>query len=194
MAEVIFTSILAFVSTNLDDIFILMLFFGSKRYTSRDIFLGQYIGISSLVVISFILSLAGYIIDQRYIGFLGLFPVYLAIKQFIQLLKPDAEDEPKIDFSKTGMLAVAGVTIANGADNIGVYVPLFATQQNYEIVFTTIVFMIMTYVWCFLGGYLAKHPLLSKPIDRFGHLVMPVVLLMLGVYILYESKVITLFD
>ena len=39
----------AFVSTNIDDLFILMVFFATPRFPSSQIVLGQYIGIGSLI-------------------------------------------------------------------------------------------------------------------------------------------------
>jgi cadmium resistance protein CadD (predicted permease) len=85
--EFIVTSLLAFVSTNIDDIFILTLFFGNKRFKTREIIIGQYLGIISLIAISFVASLAGLVIDKMYIGLLGLLPIYLGIKGFIELFR-----------------------------------------------------------------------------------------------------------
>ena len=76
--ETILTSIIAFASTNIDDLFILTLFFGDKRYKPLDIYLGQYLGIIVLIAISVSGSLIGNFIDSKYIGLLGLFPIYLA--------------------------------------------------------------------------------------------------------------------
>lgn len=193
MTEVLITSLLASVSTNIDDIFILMLFFGSKKYSSTQIFLGQYLGIAALVIVSYIFAQIGNFIDPRYIGLLGLFPIYLAIRQCISLLKSGAAEDSNVDPDKAGILAVAGVTIANGSDNIGVYVPLFATLSNSQMIMLITVFLIMTFVWCVIGKYLARHPLLAKSIARFGHIVMPIILFLLGVYILFESKAVYLF-
>lgn len=193
MLETIITSILAFASTNLDDIFILMLFFGSKRFTVSKIIIGQYIGIGALVIASLLLSLIGNFIDPRYIGFLGLFPIYLAIKQFIELIRSkDSETEINLDKKGNDLLILAGVTIANGSDNIGVYVPLFTEMTSAEKTIMMVVFVIMTGVWCLAGWYLSQRPLMAKAIERYGHFIMPVVLLLLGIFILIESDALTL--
>jgi cadmium resistance protein CadD (predicted permease) len=184
--EMIITSILAFISTNIDDIFILMLFYGSRRFKSSTIMLGQYLGIASLVAIALVGSFVGNFIDQRYIGLLGLFPIYLAVKGFIALLKHE-ESEVDVDTKATGIISIAGVTIANGADNLGVYIPLFTTMTYIEKIQMIIIFGIMTYGWCMTGKYLSSRPLIAKQIDRFGHIIMPVVLLLLGVFIIIES-------
>ena len=125
------TSLLAFVSTNVDDLFILTLFFGSKKISAPRIIAGQYLGIATLVVISLLTAYVGNFIDQRFIGVLGLFPIFLAAKQVLGLIKPDEQQGEDDVALKASIFAVAGVTIANGADNIGVYVPLLTTMSQY---------------------------------------------------------------
>jgi len=112
--EIFFTSLIAFASTNLDDIFILILFFGDKRFKTRDVYLGQYLGIIMLIGASILGSLAGNFIDSKYIGLLGLFPIYLGLKQILFLIKKKNEEglsENEVQL-KTGFLAVATVTVA----------------------------------------------------------------------------------
>jgi len=195
MLQNLITSILAFASTNVDDIFILMLFFGGRRLRSSSIVLGQYLGIAALVVTSFAGAYLGGFFDPRYVGFLGLFPIYLAVKQFIALLKArsgeaEEEEEPEVNAAGifSGILAVAGVTVANGADNIGVYIPLLATMTAAAKTQMIVVFFAMTYVWCALAKYLAARPIIARQLSRYGHIIMPVVLLALGIYILWESN------
>ena len=130
--DTILTSVLAFISTNIDDIFILMLFYGSRRFKPATIMSGQYLGIISLIAISLIGSYIGNFLDPRYVGLLGLFPIYLAVKGFIALFKHNEEDEPDVEARATGVFSIAGVTIANGADNIGVYVPLMSTMTQVQ--------------------------------------------------------------
>jgi cadmium resistance protein CadD (predicted permease) len=189
--QIIITSVLAFISTNIDDIFILTLFYGNRRFKSTEIVIGQLLGISTLIGISIIASLAGLIIDKAYIGLLGFLPIYLGIKSLWHALKK-SDDETTDNFeiaqhSKRHVLGIAGVTIANGGDNVGIYIPLFAALSYADEVVTIVVFLLMTLVWCALAKYLTDHPYVAKIIDRYGHIVAPVVLVFLGIFILYES-------
>ena len=70
----VLTSIVAFVSTNVDDIFLLMLFFGNRKYRRGQVVAGQYLGFSALIGLSLIGSLAGMVIDSKYIGLMGILP------------------------------------------------------------------------------------------------------------------------
>ena len=62
----------AFVATNIDDIFVLTLFFSSSNFHKVQVVVGQYLGIGLLVVISSLGSLLALVIPQYIIGLLGL--------------------------------------------------------------------------------------------------------------------------
>jgi cadmium resistance transport/sequestration family protein len=194
--ETLITSILTFASTNIDDIFVLILFFATGRFKSPQIFAGQYLGILFLVFVGLIGSMVGNFVDLRYIGLFGLFPIYLGVKQFYELAR---EEEPldqneKLNSKGNGIMAVALVTIANGGDNIGVYIPLLATFSKTEKIVLFVVFSCMVFLWCFLARYLAKHPMLANSLSKYAHIIMPVVLILLGIFILAESKTYTLLN
>jgi len=80
-------------------------------------------------------------------------------------------------------LAVAGVTVANGGDNLGAYIPLFASAPAAVLGYAAI-FAVLTGVWCALGHWLATHRALSGPIRRYGPVALPLVLIGLGLHIL----------
>jgi cadmium resistance transport/sequestration family protein len=197
--EIVIASILAFATTNIDDIFILTLFFGSPKYASRDIVLGQYLGIGTLIAISFAGSFIGLVIDPKYIGLLGLIPIYIGIKSAVNINRQEEEqpdlkekaDQAKNHFQKT--LSVASVTIANGGDNISIYIPLFATLTIPGKLTMTLIFLLMTAVWCLAAKYLGKRPLVQQTVEKYGHLITPFVFILLGIYIIYESKTLELF-
>jgi cadmium resistance protein CadD (predicted permease) len=78
--ELLLTSVIAFVSTNIDDLFILTLFFGGKEFKAGEIIAGQLMGITTLIVLSLLGSLAALFVDPAYLGLLGLIPIYLGVK------------------------------------------------------------------------------------------------------------------
>ena len=81
------------------------------------------------------------------------------------------------------MLAVAAVTIANGGDNLAVYVPLFAAQSSEVVVFAA-VFAVMTALWCALGLALVRNRWVGERVSRVAQRMFPFVLIALGLYIL----------
>ena len=194
--ELILISIIAFASTNIDDIFILMLFFANKEYKTKQIVLGQCLGIGVLITISLIGSLIGLLIDPKFIGLLGLIPVYFGIRDIIQLIsnkENSDQEEEKLNVRKSNRtLSVAAVTIANGGDNIGIYIPLFATLLKHEKAVMISIFLFMVALWCFVAKYLSKHQTIARSIGKYGHIITPVVFILLGIYILFETGSFTL--
>ena len=190
--ELVIASIAAFASTNIDDIFVLVLFFGNKAYKTKEIVIGQYLGIGALITISFAGSFLSLLIDKAYIGLLGLIPIFLGIKSLIGYLKKRRiarkESTQKINAVSNGsMFAVAAVTFANGGDNIGIYIPLFTTLTLTGKLVMISIFLFMVAAWCYVGRYLSRHPSVARIIDKYGHIATPLVLILLGLYILYES-------
>ena len=186
----------AFISTNIDDIFLLIVFFSnSLKFSKYQVVIGQYIGIGLLIAISIIASFISLVIPSFLIGFMGLIPITIGIKKLRVYYKKKKETDPnstKYKFTKNGsalsFLSVAVVTFSNGGDNIGIYTPLFASNNIIgQIVILVVLFLIMTAVWCSIGYYLVNHSFLADHIRRIGHLILPFVLIALGIYIMIEE-------
>jgi cadmium resistance protein CadD (predicted permease) len=183
-------AVVMFVSTNIDDIFVLMLFFADRSFTPLQVVVGQYVGIGLLVGVSIIVSLAALLVPAQIIGLLGFVPIVLGIKKLLDLRrqKLDIEQEAVITSrSSLRWLTVSAITVSNGGDNIGVYVPLFANSSLNEIVLIAIIFALLIAVWCVIGYALVKAPLIGDPLRRYGHRILSFVLIGLGLYILAEA-------
>ena len=182
----------AFVATNMDDIFVLMLFFSTLNFRKGQVVIGQYFGIGLLVLISTLGSLLALVVPQYIIGLLGLVPISIGIIRLIQLRKKNNSISEKTSqisrWSHLPILTVGAVTFSNGGDNIGIYTPLFAKYSLAgEVIFISLIFMIMTGFWCVAAYYLVRHPLIASRIKKTGHIIFPCVLIGLGIYILVSS-------
>lgn len=195
----------SFIVTNIDDIFVLMLLFSQassqakasngrtvkgNRIYPKDIVIGQYLGFALLVLISLLATFGVTLIPDQWVGLLGLIPIYLGVKLFI---KGEDEDEGAIlsslnKFNKF-YLSVAFITFANGGDNIGIYVPLFSTLNNNQLVITVVTFFIMVAVWCLIGYRLARFRYVSETLEKYGRWVIPIVFIGLGFYIMAENNI-----
>jgi cadmium resistance protein CadD (predicted permease) len=182
-----------FVSTDIDDLFALVGFFADPKFKVRHIAVGQYLGIAGLYGGSVVASMLSLVISPAYIGLLGLAPIVIGLKKAWALRKgfkaseEELNDHEKASAGHGNVLAVAVVTLANGADNISVYTPLFATRPGYEIALIGVVFAIMTLIWLAAAYWLTRHPTIGAPIRTYGHRVVPFVLILLGVLVLYDS-------
>ncbi|SHK37032.1 cadmium resistance transporter (or sequestration) family protein [Clostridium cavendishii DSM 21758] len=208
MIGTLITAFIAFVSTNIDDIVVLILLFSQadSDIKKRNIIIGQYLGVAILIIISIIGALGVASINSRYVGFLGLVPIYLGIKTYIDYkrkktndvnlsyrdIKENVDEEKETDkFTKnqvsTGILAVATLTIAGGGDNIGIYIPLFVCKSLIEILIMLIVFIILVALWCLLAIKLTGKLFIQKSIDRYSHILVPIIFIGLGFFIIIKS-------
>lgn len=188
----------AFVATNIDDIFVLMMFFSSLTFPVRQVVLGQFIGIGLLIAISALGSLISLVVPTYIIGLMGIIPIIIGIKNLVEIRKKNkspskqAVQNKKKNRSYFSFLSVAAITFSNGGDNIGVYVPLFSKYNTVSQITTlTTVFIAMTAVWCTSSYYFMNHPLVASKICHIGSIILPFVLIGLGIYILTESFLFT---
>lgn len=191
--QTLITAFLSFVSTNIDDIFILTLLFsqaGNKR-ERLCIAVGQYLGIGALFAVSVLGALGAQILPAWAIGLLGFVPIALGIKEWVvyrrEKEKEDSEEAEKKESIR--MLEIAFLTIANGADNIGVYVPVFSGFSLADFMLTLSVFAVLVAVWCFLGYRVGADPWVKEKLEKYKHILVPVVLIALGVFILAENYI-----
>jgi cadmium resistance protein CadD (predicted permease) len=193
--------IAAFVSTNIDDLLILMAFFATPRFPPFQIVLGQYIGMGSLIAVSLLGLLIALVVPRNLIGLIGLFPIAIGIKELLELHKKsndyDNKDNEEEQLAKQHLqrskklaylpfLTVAAVTFSGG-EEIGIYTSLFAINNEIsQIIMLVSVVMVLTGFWCGLANYFVNHSFLA---DRFRHIasrLLPFVLIGLGIYILVE--------
>lgn len=190
------TGMTAFVATNLDDIVILMLFFSQVTvlFRRRHIVAGQYLGFGALILATLPSFFGSALFPRPWIGLLGLVPIAIGITR---LLGSEAEDDETIDeqpksswltsFLSPQTYSVAAVTFANGGDNIGIYVPLFAnaTWESLLVILTT--FFSMVGIWCYAAYRLTRVDAIAHSLTRFGNQLVPFVLIGLGGLILIDS-------
>jgi cadmium resistance protein CadD (predicted permease) len=98
----------AFVATNIDDIVVLIVFFSSLTFTVRNIVIGQFLGIGSLVAISALGSLLALVVSSYIIGLMGLLPIAIGIKELLEIRDKnrlrEKEEEESEEVSKLKLL------------------------------------------------------------------------------------------
>lgn len=180
MWEAFAASAAAFAATNIDDIFILMMLFAQCGKDDRGaVVAGQYLGMGLLTAVSMLGAVGLGQVPETWLRLLGLVPIALGVRAWVKRNLPE-EDAP----SAVGMLSTAGLTVANGADNIGVYIPLFTGFDGRQTALCAGVFAAMTLLWCLLGARLADLPRVAEAIRKYKGILVPAVLILLGLSIL----------
>jgi cadmium resistance protein CadD (predicted permease) len=170
-----------FAVTNVDDLLVLAVFFGRARGVVR-IVVGQYLGFAGILAVSVVGALGATLLPEQVRPLLGVVPIVLGVRAF---LRRHDDDGGGPEGTGPGVLAVAGVTFANGGDNVGVYVPVFAGSGRLPVY--VVVFLVLVGVWCAVGWFLATRPVVARALARWGHVLLPVVLVGIGVLVLVEG-------
>ncbi|MFS0518306.1 cadmium resistance transporter [Nostoc sp. UIC 10607] len=207
MSELITTllvGISAFFATNIDDIFILLLLFSqlNSSFKSRHIVAGQYLGFTVLIIASLPGLFGGLIIPPNWIGLLGLMPMTMGISSLINqeenqtlevaFASAEYQDANTTSFFNARTYNVAAITIANGSDNISVYVPLFASSNIVDFIIIIGVFFILIAICCYLAYKFTYQTKIAYQLSQYSSYILPFVLIIVGGIIILKTEALSL--
>lgn len=182
----------------------------NRTFRPKHIVLGEYLGFTALVLASLPGYFGGLILPQAWIGLLGFLPIAIGISHLMSR-EDNGEVVKTVSFStsvahsqphKKSLWAtlrdpqtyrVSAVTIANGGNNIGIYVPLFASSNLPSLGIILLVCYCTVGVWCILSYFMTRNPLMAPMGARYGRKIFPFVLIWLGLSILIKSETYQLF-
>lgn len=201
------TGIAAALATTFDDNLYLTLFFGkvNRTFRPRHVVIGEYVGFTALVGVSLVGFLGRLVIPEIWIGLLGLLPVMIGISQLLSRDNSDTvhtvSNHLEVPAARPRRSAkslwatlrdpqtyrVSAVTVANGGNNIGIYVPLFAasTLPSLGVILSTCYATVG--LWCFLSYHLTRQPAIAFMIARYARRVFPFILIWLGLRIIIDN-------
>ncbi len=196
---VVLIAVGVFIATNLDDIFILMSFFAMSDDRIKLIF-GQYLGFLILLAICLACYQFKFVLPLNYLAALGLFPIIIGIKYLWNFRKDiyidgvleknfapaKTQNEATLKGSRT-ILPVAMATVANGGDNLAVYIPLFMTMGKFELGITLLTFMGMVGLWCVLACTMVNNRIFGDKLKIYGRLIFPSILIIIGFGIIFRN-------
>ena len=201
------TGILTFATTNVDDIFLLVLFFSQvgPTFRWRHVVIGQYLGFTALITVSLIGFLASLVLPRTWIGLMGIIPILMGIDKLIYRKKKVQQVKLKHSESQqwrssvfAGLFPhqaynVAAIKFANGSDNISIYTLLFASSNLASLGVLLVVFFVLVGVYCYLTSHLARQFFIAQILTRYSSMLLPYVMIGLGIRTLFENGTLTWF-
>lgn len=184
MLGTVITAIVAFIVTNIDDLLIDAVLFAQadSKYKTKAVVAGKYTGIGFITLASCLCAVVLQTVVNKYISLLGIVPIILGVKMWLD--KDKAEDTADISDSKNLIFTVFLVTISQSGDNLGIYIPLFASFDITQFVITFVVFALCIGLWCALAKSISNLPLLKNILLKHKDIIVPIVLVLLGLSIL----------
>ncbi|MEH2172338.1 cadmium resistance transporter [Nostoc sp.] len=203
------------VATTFDDNIYLTAFFSEVNRTFRPqhVVVGEIIGFTALVAVSCLGFLLGLAIPSTWTGLLGILPILIGLNNLFNLNKDDSDEDKSANLKRNSKFKgfdsrkrslwdvirdpqtyrVSSVTISNGGNNLGIYIPLFASSsiQNLTVIVPICYFILCC--WLFLSYHLTRLPGIALVLSRYASKIFPFVLMWLGFRILLDSESYRLF-
>lgn len=199
------------LATTFDDNIYLTGFFANvnRSFRPQHVVVGELIGFSLLISISLIGLLLGKLLPTEWLGWMGMFPILIGLRNLVDYLRVgngDDQDQETSQLRYSGLTgfaprrlslfavirdrrtyAVSLVTIANGSNNLSIYIPLFASLRTPQLTVVLPVPYAYVVLWLLLSFHLTRTPGLALLLNRYAPIFFPFVLIWLGFRILTDS-------
>jgi len=186
------TAVGLFAGTNVDDVVVLALLNASSRTDGRprrwEIWVGQYAGFAVLTLLSVAAGRGLALVPERWLWPLALIPIVLGVVRLVAAIRSLRRGEQPQSPSVGGTVGVAALTIVNGADNLSAYTPFFAATGTVQVTVTLAVFAVCVAAWCLAGSLLTRQDKITAVVSRYGHWILPVAFILIGLYVLHETN------
>jgi cadmium resistance protein CadD (predicted permease) len=179
----------SFAATNVDNLALLVGWLLSGQGRRRPIFIGHLLGMLAVLLLSLAFGLGANLIPIRYVGYLGVIPIGLGLKGLYELLRKGADRDATSNGTTMPAtpLAIAATQVANGLDTVLVFGPLLGDSSSGVDLMLVGGFAVMTLVWFRLARFLEYHASRLVVLERYGHWISPIVLILVGLYILTDT-------
>lgn len=193
MLQVIISAIFVYISTSIDYLILMTVIFSQfpNKRARRQVIFGQYFGVGFLIVVSLIAAyFLNFVPEDWMVGLLGLVPIFLGIR--IGIKGEEDEDEDLLGIVKRGNVnrliwLVAFVNVAAGGDNLGVYIPYFASLSLTGVILAIVIFALLILLFSYVCIRLADSKFIAGWIEKTERWLVPLVFILLGIWILIEN-------
>lgn len=184
-----------FVSTDVDDLLILMALFATSRGGRWRIVAGQYVGFAGLLAVSCGAAAGLLAVPAGWVRLLGLAPLGLGVRSLLSVVRRDGAagdgtagggrpGGPAAAGATGGVVATAALTLACGADNVATFVPLLQRTPRAQWLVLLAVFAGCVLVLCATAARLGSRRRLRDVLHRYGAWAVPVVYVSVGLWVL----------
>jgi len=217
LIETIKIGLAAAVATTFDDNIYLTGFFSevNRTFRPKHVVVGELIGFTALISISLVGFLIGLAISSDWIGLLGILPILIGLNNLrLLIVNKDESVENKsaklqqnarfrgFDSRERSLLdiiqdrqtySVSAVTISNGGNNLGIYIPLFASSSLQSLAVIVPICYLIVCTWLFMSYHLTRTPGIALVLSRYASKLFPFVLMWLGLRIILDNQSYKLF-
>lgn len=189
MTKTILTAVITYLATSIDEIPVLYMLYtnSSNKGKGKTITFTYFLGTFSLVTLGLLGAFGLVQIPAKWlIGFIGLVPLGMGIKMLVD--SDDDEEKAKTAANKRKALwaRVLVVTLALGADDLGIYIPLFTTMTGWQILQMIFVFAIGTAFLCLISYRLTHIERITSFIENKERYIVSIIFVAIGIFVIYD--------
>lgn len=194
LIETIKIGVATAVATTFDDNIYLTGFFSevNRTFRPKHIVVGELLGLTALIALSLLGFLLGLVVESTWIGLLGILPILIGLRNLFDLRKTSNEDKSDnlirnskykgFDSRKRSFwdvirdpqtYKVSAVTLSNGGNNLGIYIPLFASSSIQTLAVITPVIYLIASTWLLMSYNLTRQPGISVVLSRYASKIFP---------------------
>jgi len=181
----------AYIATNLDNLILLVALYSRYKNHPKTVTAGYFAGMAAIGVICLVIGLGGDFVPVSYLGMLGFIPIFMGVIALLQLTRTK---QAEVDASFAGessrntiFLAVLMTQLSNGADTIITFSVFLADSTPATDYLIALTYLAMITVFAGLAFYALQHRKLSVFLDRYGRYVTPLILILVGLYIISNT-------
>ncbi len=186
----ILASVVTFAATSLDNLLLLVGFRSSESIRPGVIGLAYVVTVAAVGTLA--LALAAVVDDvvPFPLGYLGLAPIAIGVWHGVAAFRPPPSEEERDDpglGDATGFVSVLVTMLANSGDSFLVFVAFLGDTRSWLDGVVVGTFLAMAAIWVRVAAALAEHPRFKEPLRGFARFGLPILLVCVGLYILFNS-------
>jgi len=177
----------SFVATNVDNIVLLVGWVTSRQISFGRMALGYAAAVTAVFLVSLFLEQVSSVIPVRYIGYLGLVPIVLGLQMLLSRHQQREGSATGSGPSQLSIAAVATTLFSSSLDTILVFSSLLADSNNTADAMMILGYGLTAFLWLLFAGFLSRHAARLHKLSAAAQWLAPVVMIVVGSYILLNT-------
>lgn len=172
-----------FIGVNLDFFFILL--FLLKKYRLTSVIIGYMLGLWILLLLSFFAGqILDYFLPEWLLGILGVLPIYMALHDDDEEAKDYKPHRPVVTVLITYLSVCAGC-------NLSMFIPVLTTLSWMGMLSVLITLTILSIIIILIIKQLGNLSAVNTVMEKYGELLTKVVYIGVGIYVFFDSGLIS---
>lgn len=179
----------SFLASSLDNFILLVGMLAHPGLSRRGVAAGYVLAVAAVAITAFVVGASASLVPPAWLGYLGLVPLSLGLWHAIRpLIGSGRQNEPDPAAVVGGFISAIGVTLASSADSLMVYMALFAdTSAGLDLpALATIV--VCAVLWVAAAELAVGHRAIGELARRSAPYLVPLLMILLGLYILLDTS------